>query len=597
MSGFFDTSKEIAEDFLQTAVFLDDMDDRRNHESAEPPVEEINEPKGVVSAAGLEKEPQPVNSRFSEAGYCDTCSGKSDSSEIEGNKAEGSDFLDAQSIVDTFMKKGIVCSVIKCRKDYLESDEYICLIIRLIKKADIAVLDWDLYSDGGDKVKKIISKIASGDGELRLIVIYTYEDLKRVKETISKSFLGFEHANETDDYILHNKYTTVSLFSKSGGKSASTERNVEPAGLADKCIEEFTSAFRGIVPNVALSAISEIRKNTHRLLGVLNKDLDIGYLSHRALLPFPEDAEKHLEEIISDELGSIVSGSKVGEKSGYECIKDYEELKDKTYSCVVKNCKESSDKKVYFKDTDPSLCEYKIDFAELIKYGLDDFKKKYFCKTLKKKADEDSKKNFVVKWYAGNEKQGTVSYESKKDFSEDSEKQFAVLTILQNDYNPDKLKNLSLGVIIEKLSSNGCQGERDKFLCMQPECDSVRLSSTEPNEFIFVKLRKSDGRSFDLLLPEKNDENKIKFERYSVDLGRKFRRLISFRPSDDCGIVRSDEMNEFMDDDNCSYRYVGVLKKSHAQRIANRLGAKISRVGVNESEYLRRNQAGSEDIF
>ena len=37
------------------------------------------------------------------------------------------------------------------------------------------------------------------------------------------------------------------------------------------------------------------------------------------------------------------------------------------------------------------------------------------------------------------------------------------------------------------------------------------------------------------------------------------------------------------------FRYIATLKRLHAQRIANEFSAYISRIGLNESEYIRRN--------
>ena len=575
--GFLEESRKIAEDFLQTAVFLDDRVDYGDYSKDEVPyAEEIKEPAGYAAGPGKYAESHDEqHADVCDGGMSDDVKGCRDSD--EGEAKEEAAGLDAQSIVGSFMEKGIICSVINCSKEDSD-DKY----TGIIKKADIAVLDWDLYKDGGEKISEIIKNITDTDNELhelRLIVIYTYQNLESVKNKISVLNSNFNSVGEVGDYTLHNKYTTISLFSKPGGSNGIPERTVDPSALADKCIEEFTSAFRGVVPNVALAAVSEIRKNTHRLLGVLNKDLDIGYLSHRALLPFPDDAEKHLEEIISDELGSILSANKVGGKSNYECIKDYEGIKDKKYRCVVKDCRKDEITGAL------SDCQAEINISDVIKKGPDEYLNS-LCKELKGAAKEGFRKDFSKVWYTSDEKnQSSESYKNKKNFSENSEKQFAVLTSLQNDYNPGEPKILGLGVIIEKLNFGECEGEGDKFLCMQPECDSVRLNSTETNEFIFIKLKKCNGNGFNLLLREING----KIGKYSIDLGRKYRLLIPFNPSGGCDVVKSDR-NEFKDDNNCGYRYVGILKKSQAQRIANNFGAKLSRVGVNESEYLRRNQ-------
>ena len=361
-------------------------------------------------------------------------------------------------------------------------------------------------------------------------------DLDKVKDEILKLNLDFK---EIDTYILHNKYTTISMFSKPG-KSVTGGRECSPSELADKCIEEFTAAFRGVVPNVVLATVSEIRKNTHRLLGVLNKDLDIGYLSHRALLPFPEDAENHLEDIIADEIGSIISGNETGKNSSYEKICDYSEISDKVYKCID---------------------DFAICFPLLIAAGAENI----LCDAQKEILKEQHKNCFTKEWYGS------------EDESKNSEKLFAVVSSMQTDYSKNMRKFLKLGLIIQRVDNNV------RYLCIQPECDSVRLHKNEKTEFMFLKLKsKQFGENFDLIFDDGS--------RYEVNYGRHNRKTIFFKTSEN-EIVESKNNDEFIDESNNKYKYICSLKKSHAQKIANEFGAYISRVGLNESEYIRRNRS------
>jgi hypothetical protein len=497
MSEFLGISRGIVEDFLQTAVFLDDR---------------AMFPKEEIAFATIT---DPTTGETSEVTIPNT----------EGTTAHD---LDAKTIIDTFMQKGIVCSVIKCEK--LTFEEQRANYLKLMKKADIIVLDWDLFDDGGEKTVEIIKDLISTDEqlhELRSIVIYTANDLDVVQKRLGTEGLKFyEHVSE------NKPYTAISLWNKNSDM-ISGDRKANFTVVVDNCIDEFTKTFHGIVPNVAMAAIAEVRKNTHKLLGVLNKNLDSAYLSHRALLSIPEEAEKHLEEIIISEIESIVYENMVGSKSNYENIIKHDEVKTKTYQ--------------------------EKDFKECLKDGVE---RKLSTDEEKNTFKEDIKGNFTFKWF-GNE-----------DNSKKSENDFAILSSLSTSYT-DKGKNLTLGVIVEEQNEN-----KTKYLCIQPRCDSVRISAK--TLFIFVKLQKKDDVGDLIVLNESGV-----YEKYVIKC--RDRKLIEFKGNAISKTVKSED-GFFKDTSTVNYKYIATLKRSQAQRVANEFGAYISRVGLNESEYLRRNR-------
>jgi hypothetical protein len=510
---FFDFSKAIAEDYLQTAVLLDDMavfpeSTKISKKICNPVTRETEMAKSVLS----EDAPDTAAS----------------SAELEPDGRAHD--LDAKTVTDAFMKKGVICSIIKCDKNTFDSqkDSY----IDLMKKADIVVLDWSLFKDGGQKITEIIGRLIETDKklkELRSIIIYTAAELTEVKKELKKIDVIFEDS----EYVSNNNsYTAVSLFNKES-ITAVDERKVDFNHLVDKCIDEFTSAFYGIIPNVAMAAISEVRKNTHKILGVLNKDLDIAYLSHRALLPFPEDAEYHLEEIIADEIESIIHENKVGGKASYDNIKEYDVIKNKRYQ---------------------GIC-----FSDCIEKGIDNI-----ILESKTQLKNDVKECFTQKWCCSTDNEPKIS-----------ENKFAMITSMITDYAHGK-KYLNLGVIIESQ-----EDKKQKFLCLQPDCDSIRIENT--TDFLFIELTE-DAEYFGIIV--KNGEE---FKKCKVAFGKKYRKSISFNDSGK-GTVESDDNYEFKDADGKLYKYIGALKKLHAQKIMNDYSAYISRVGLNESEYLRRNR-------
>lgn len=501
MSEFLAISKSIVEDFLHTAVFLDDK--------AKFPDESGT--NGILFSSITEME-NPITGEISSV-----------QRPIVSVQSEHD--LNAKTIIDTFMQKGIICSVIKCEPETYESKKE--SYIRLLKKADIVVLDWDLFGDGGEKIIEIIKNLMSVDVtffELRSIVIYTANSLDTVIEQLTRENIRFVEGEYRSNA---NLFTTISLFNKRS-LNAIPNRTAEFDQVVEKCIFEFTETFHGIVPNVAMAAIAEVRKNTHKLLGVLNQGLDPAYLSHRSLLYTPKEAEKHIEEIIISEIESIIHQNNVGRISNWKVIKKAPIVQNKLYRT--------------------------IDFISCIKDGAPN------NTSIKNHLDKDSKQCFTSKWY-GNDS------ESKK-----SESDFAALSLLQTEYEKKNIY-LTLGVVIQEKTSNLY------FLCLQPRCDSTRLENA--TEFIFVELQSTRDDKFDLILPSG--------EKFIIAYGRKNRKTILFQAKHD--VISPTKLMYFNDINKKKYKYIATLKKTQAQKISNEYGSSLSRVGLNESEFLRRNRS------
>ena len=69
-------------------------------------------------------------------------------------------------------------------------------------------------------------------------------------------------------------------------------------------------------------------------------------------------------------------------------------------------------------------------------------------------------------------------------------------------------------------------------------------------------------------------------------------RLIRFSATDQKTVRakrldNSDPIYYFTDEDGVSYQWMGEFRFAYAQRLSNRFGAALSRVGVDESEWLR----------
>ena len=127
------------------------------------------------------------------------------------------------------------------------------------------------------------------------------------------------------------------------------------------------------------------------------------------------------------------------------------------------------------------------------------------------------------------------------------------------------------------------------LICIRPRCDCVRLKGE--SAFIFLPL----------------DKPEYKTEQIIVKLGNEFRRMRvkfkidgwvhrKFMPSKHLGeVVAIKETSNVADDafsftDKCGKRYTwrGELKTEYMHRIVQKLSEELSRVAVDESEWLRR---------
>src|SRR5262249_30794432 len=82
---------------------------------------------------------------------------------------------------------------------------------------------------------------------------------------------------------------------------------VSEEALADRVIEEFVAKNKGILSAYALLGMAAIRRNSQRILGTFNSDLDGAFLLHRAFLLHNEDGFDEVPSLLADEFGAIVA--------------------------------------------------------------------------------------------------------------------------------------------------------------------------------------------------------------------------------------------------------------------------------------------------
>ena len=527
---FTELSQEVARKFLHTVVFVDDQ-------------------------AGFTERERPKKLEKPGRG------GRQGKDSQESGNRRNTHELDAKKVIDVFASKGMVCSVLKPG----EGEDPLGLATKAAERADVLILDWRIYDDDGEKAMGIIGNIIASDlsenPRLRLIMVYTGEpNIDAISEKIKEKHCG--NFNKSDDgFSFSQGHLRIVIFAKDGASVPDEYggRVLSIDDLSDRVIAEFAKITAGLVSNVTLRSLAVLRDNTHRIMGRLGPEMDPPYLAHRALLPNPGDAMNHLVDIIASELHSLLDTYEVGEKANLRFIKAWIDLKNGERSSfeveVGKDNIESVDSAVIYEVLDVGI--EKANWYN----GLTNKCKKY----VKNHCHEKLTKTFCA--------EGVDAAEL--------DNRFAMFTSLKNRYGRSERRPiLTRGTILKSESA-------EFWLCIQPRCDSVRIETRR--NFFFLLLEVVDGaKKFDLILED--EENKFKKLKIHYKIYDSTHFKFSSDGSDERVVRAKAENGDFVfyTTDKTRFEWVSELKTEHAQRIANDFAAKLSRVGLDESEWLRR---------
>jgi len=546
-SDFFNKSKKVAEDFLQSVVIVDDRADF-GPDWKEAKVKKLVTPQQMHSLKSDQDNDESVESEQ-----------KHESTEPKEDAAYS---FNAKLVIDSFAEKGIVCSVL--RPDEADKKTLVDTISKLATAADIIILDWSLHQDNGKKLKEILKRIVAFDPsipeQLRLIVIYTGNpDIVNISKELNihlRKVSSKKFSVSADNFTLYTPTLRVTIFAKPETSVLEEYKNriVSFNDLAGKVTEEFTVMTAGLVSNVVLESLSQIRKNTHKILHNFSEDLDAPYLTHRALLPEPQDAENHLTALVVGELQDILEEAQVGSFSGLNYIKSWLEVNaddGKKYKLRL-----PSDEKEF-------TCK---EISKLLEDGLGNWTKL---------TKNQRKKN-------GRKLQLTKMFKGKDAESEFCDEKFAFKTSIRTYYS--RLSpNLTLGTIIKKIPED----ENEYLVCIQPRCDCIRIKDPSRSfPFLPFKIIKEQDKKFEMVVEEEkqyirllriNNPYALKMVTFNPDV----KNLIAAKKKGDKGKFY------FQDTKKREYEWIGELKSEHALRVANEFAANLSRIGLNESEWLR----------
>jgi len=540
-SDFYKLSEEITREFLLTAIVVDDRP-QTNWGSPDPT--KMEKPPSVTG-----EQSQLLTSK----------------SKIPDDK--NGHALEADIIIDKFAEMGIICSIIQPTKD---KERFKNTLKNLVVNTDIFILDWELErGDSGDFALEIMDEaIREADEaaqQLRLIVIYTGEDLVDVCERIKENYAGLPNYREIDNNTYNVGPTRIVVFGKYFGREEKTDRLVESADLPDIVIGEFTVMTAGLVPNTVIKALCTLRKNSKKMLANFTGELDYPFLVHRILLDKKdkEAAELLLVNLIVEEIRAILDEASVKGVAGFSSINYW--LSQHNISHFDLGLKGT---------TIPINSKERI--ITLLEEGLEpllieDVKDIENHKKLLREFDRKAHHKHLIKMF------GITS----NDDADELDQKFALLTSLRSFYSNDSPK-LSLGTIVKYTDT-----DVDKYLiCIQPRCDSGRLNKSRL--FLFLPLMKKDD-GFTIILKDGDEFVKLRPNNNSYEL-----HSADFTPITSGDGFISAEMDPdtgkfyFKDNKKTQYIWVGELRWPQAQSVAQNFSEKLCRVGLDESEWLRR---------
>jgi hypothetical protein len=515
--------------------------------------------------------------------------------------------FDAYAVTKAFALHQKICAIYKPK-----TEEDIDNLAQLAKKADITVLDWQIdltpaipnkESEEEDDVSedirglhtlRIIREIlidpTSAQGGLKLILVYTgTSNLDGIAEVIHKSLEAEGLSLKKDFCEVCADNIKIIVIAKADqalvaeGRQADQfqhnqdlrSRVISYEQLPNYIIDRFARITTGLLPNFVLTALTLIRENTFKLVNLYNKDLDVAFLAHRLLLSDQDDSKDLLLEMFSHSIHGLLAYNSIDKTVDRTEVLSWLDNYTSTAQIKIAGKQVTIDNaflKSWVKDGFVnSLSEFWVANG----FGpVEDKQKDLFEKGLR---------NLKAYFLTGDQ-------DNKQD------RDFSILSHHKSIFKPSPISpRLTLGTVIKGLKSD------TYWVCIQQRCDSVRI--VEQRRFLFLPL--------DVIPPESDAPYHFITERgVRLKLHKKpFQlRTIKFYPETGDNVIKATKAGnsyvftpyytagrkdssgalEYQSEKDETYEWVFDLKDLHAQRIVTEFVSELSRVGLDEAEWLRR---------
>ncbi|MDX6500897.1 MAG: hypothetical protein QOG23_4157 [Blastocatellia bacterium] len=445
-----------------------------------------------------------------------------------------------KELVSSFAQEGIICALYEPQPDF--PTEPGSEIFKLCEQTDIIILDWDFSEDRGEKALNLISALVRQSHEeipnhTRLLSIYTTDpSLEGVANQIGDRLHkdGFSVDPVRSPCRLQSGATRLVVFGKEGKRFGKDEEEftVKDADLPVRLIGEFVEMNAGVLPSYALHGMGAIRRNSKRVLDRFHRGMDGAFLLHRLLIARSEEAFDQLPELLADELRAIVEDEHL-EASQAERI---------SLSAVDGNAVSQQD-------------------ADAIAYA---------------KGGAGPSRVINKKVLAADKQSVPLDHQL-----------LAALFSNRTQYSRT-FRRLTYGTVVRRRVTKDSPWEFG--FCLNPVCDSLRLDVEKNVRFPFWKLPEdlyagtTKRRGMVVLLPDGKP--------IGLTAGGKASDMLwleEFKVDATTQTVRATLKDGAFKFEGPKYdiEWIGQLKPLHAQRIATDISESLSRVGLDEAEWVR----------
>lgn len=536
-TSFADHCREIARRFLLTAVVVDD----ELSVAGSPAVHGELKTPGRLPLGGppQERVPEPE--------------------ELQDDRPHP---LNLNPVTWSFARQGMVCGMIS--PSGKGDDEH--RLAKAVARADIVILDWRLDRESGATALPLLHRILNEDqrNRLRLIAFYTGEPAavrEQIRDEIEEGLQDLDSPRRTpsrsrsDRNVIDFGACRIVVYGKPGGvQENGSDDVISDDQLADRLIDDFASMVQGLLPSLVITALTAVRENVYRVLECFGARLDPAFLAHRACLDAPSESEQHIVEQLAGELGGIMDDV-VGRKSpaGIEATERW-------------LAEEFGDGKVVF---GPNKEATQAEALAMLTHGVE----------REHKPLRTRGRDYDILSYG---------FSGCANDSRERDRELASAMSFRRVYEQGPPR-LSIGTVVRQIRPEG----DTVLLCAMPRCDSVRL--TERSSFLFLPLSSPPrSKTPQLVVPSINGGH----ARMTMEMNQAQWQTWDFEPDQEaeCVLANADAEDAsttfvFQDASRNRYQWLGELKAEFAQAVANAIATRMSRVGLNKSEWHRRSES------
>lgn len=506
-----------------------------------------------------------------------------------------------QKVIEGFYRQGIVCGLYEPKASEFSNGTVPSSLVDLCDHSDVFILDWKLMDNqNASPVPGLLAQLLERDDSMgepravRFCAIYTDELLGTVFDKLhSEIFNKSSDDSKKEDlqsFQMSLNGLTIRLYRKNSGFEAdgSPTRFVSSPDLAETIVQDFIAEYEGIMSATSLRGIAEVRDNAKRILDKFPKGMDAALVLHAGLTLKEKSIVSDLATLLGDETSSILADMNLSAEHLYEMCAEYVESCDDTVFDTTGD--PNLDSVFSGHVTGASVQQYITNvYRQQTHFPCNPdgktlpeiFKK---CKNGQGEFDPNVNLLHLLKTFVERKTKESKDY----DFG-------ALSALFCQRTNYAKRKTLRFGTIV------GCHEQEgqntDYYLCLMPTCDSIRLKDQITDDagnthqarhrFPFWKLDevskggehrthgvyvKAQGTYFPLCA-----KGKIRDKIHIIDFHSQG-GLVCF---DESGILTCV-------DGSMNFEWIAELKPAHMQRIAERVSREFSRVGLTESEWLRK---------